>query len=187
MFGFRSLDSMSDVDWCHNDSLTAALFARLWQLHSFKQMLLFHLEHCPNSMDSTITLPSHQGTLVTVVDSPLPVMDVDCCLTCALAIPIIMWLIALALGLFKSPFHICDRLTDGLPHALSSALLLFHARPWKHLQQLRYSFSSKGPTPSLSVGWLLATHAVQLADSHGDTLLLFSSSRRHTPSSVCYL
>jgi len=80
-------------------------------------------------------------------------MDVDCCLTCTSVIPIIIWLIALALDLFRSPFHICDRLTDGLPHALSSALLLFHARPWKHLPQSWHSFSSKGPTPSLSVDW----------------------------------
>jgi len=34
---------------------------------------------------------------------------------------------------------------------------------------------------------LLVTHAVRLADSHGDTLLLFSLSGRHTPSSVCCL
>jgi len=82
-------------------------------------------------------------------------MDVDCCLTCTSVIPMIVWFIVLALGLFKSPFRICDHLTDGLPHALSSALLLFHARPWKHLPQLRCSFSSEGPTPSLSAGWLL--------------------------------
>jgi len=80
------------------------------------------------------------------------VMDVDCHLTCTSVIPIIIWFIALDLGPFKSPFHVCDRLTDGLTHALSSALLLFHARPWKHLPQLRHSFCSKGPTPSLSVG-----------------------------------
>jgi len=100
------------------------------------------------------TLPPHQGTLVTVVDSPLPSdgPDVDCCLTCTSVIPMIIWFIVLVLGLFKSPFHICDRLTDGLPHALSIALLLFHARPWKHPPQLRHSFSSKGPTPSLSAG-----------------------------------
>jgi len=64
----------------------------------------------------------------------------------------ISWLVALALDLFKSPFHICNRLTDGLLHAFSSTVLLFHARPWKHLRQLQHSFSSKGPTPSLSVG-----------------------------------
>jgi len=52
--GFRSLDSVFDVDWCCNDSLTAPLFARLHQLHSFKQRVPSHLEHCPNSMDSTI-------------------------------------------------------------------------------------------------------------------------------------
>jgi len=60
MFGFRSSDSMLDADWCCNDSLTAPLFARLRQLHSFKQRLLSHLAHCPNSMDSTTntaTLP----------------------------------------------------------------------------------------------------------------------------------
>jgi len=34
---------------------------------------------------------------------------------------------------------------------------------------------------------LLATHAVRLTDSYGDSLLLFLPSRRHTPSSVCYL
>jgi len=54
MFGFRSSDSVLDADWCCNDSLTAPLFARLHQLHSFKQMLLSHLEQCPNSMDCTI-------------------------------------------------------------------------------------------------------------------------------------
>jgi len=51
MFGFRSLDSVVDADWCYNASLTASLFARLRQLHSFKQRLLSHPEHCPNSMD----------------------------------------------------------------------------------------------------------------------------------------
>jgi len=54
MFGFRSSDSVLDVDWCYNDSLTAPLFARLRQLHSFKQRLLSHLEHSPSSMDSAI-------------------------------------------------------------------------------------------------------------------------------------
>ena len=55
--GFRSSDSMLDVDWCYSCSLTAPLFARLRQLHSFKQRLLSHLEHCPNSMDSSINTP----------------------------------------------------------------------------------------------------------------------------------
>jgi len=118
-------------------------------------------------------------------------VDVDCSLIGRLIIPIITWLIALALGLFKSPFHICNRLTDGLLHALSSALLLFHARPWKHLPQLRHSFSSKGPTPSLSVDWWRHTPSNTWTLTHGlfigDALLLFSSSRRHTPSSVCHL
>jgi len=54
MFGFRSSDSMLDVDWCYDGSLAAPLFARLRQLHSLKQRLLSHLEHCPNSMDSAI-------------------------------------------------------------------------------------------------------------------------------------
>jgi len=76
----------------------------------------------------------------------------------------IIWFIALARGLFKSPFHICGRLTDGLPRALSSVLLLFHARPWKHPPQLRHSFASKGPTPSLLVGQLLlGTHSTSLS------------------------
>jgi len=87
-----------------------------------------------------------------------------CCLIGMSIIPIIIWLIALALGLFKSPFRICVRHTNGRPHALSSALLLFHARPWKHLPQLWHSSSSKGPTPSLSVGWvLLGTHSMSLS------------------------
>jgi len=107
-----------------------------------------------------------KGLLSLLLTHHFLVMDVDCCLTCTSFIPIIIWFIVLALGLFKSPFHICDRLTDGLPHALSSALLLFHACPWKCLPQSRHSFSSKGPTPSLSVGWLVATHAVRLTDSH---------------------
>jgi len=51
-FGFRSSDSVSDADWRCKDSLSAPLFARLSQLHSFKQMLLFHPEHCPNCIDS---------------------------------------------------------------------------------------------------------------------------------------
>jgi len=72
MFGFRSSDSMLDVDWCYDNSLTAPLFARLRQLHSFKQRLLSHLEHCPNSMDLTTNTATPSGTLVTVVDSPLP-------------------------------------------------------------------------------------------------------------------
>jgi len=78
-------------------------------------------------------------------------------------IPMIIWLVALVLGLFKSPFHSCDRPTDGLPHALSIALLLSHACQWKHLPQLWHSFSSKGSTPSFPVGWfLLRTHSTSL-------------------------
>jgi len=80
------------------------------------------------------------------------VMDVDCRLTCTSVIPMIIWFVVLAHGPFKSPFHIFFRHTNGLPHALSSALLLFHACPWKHLPQSWHSFSSKGPTPSLSAG-----------------------------------
>jgi len=98
------------------------------------------------------TLQPHQGTLSLLLTHQFLVMDVDCCLTCTSVIPMIIWFIVLALGPFKSPFHICVRHTNELPHALSSALLLFHARPWKHLPQLRHSFSSKGPTPSLSAG-----------------------------------
>jgi len=93
-----------------------------------------------------------KGLLSLLLTHQFLVMDVDCYLTCASVIPIIIWFVVLAVGLIKSPFHICIRLTDGLPHALSSALLLFHARPWKHPPQSRHSFSSKGPTPSLSVG-----------------------------------
>jgi len=93
-----------------------------------------------------------KGLLSLLLTHHFLVMDVDCCLTCTSVIPTIIWLVALALGLFKSPFHICARHTNGLPRALSSALLLFHARPWKHLPQLRHSFCSKGPTPSLSTG-----------------------------------
>ena len=73
----------------------------------------------------------------------------------------------------QSPFHICDRLTDGLPHALSRALLLFHARPWKHLPQLRHSFCSKGPTPSLSVGCLPGAPSFHRLVDPIDALLSF--------------
>jgi len=55
---FKSSHSMLDVDWCYNDSLIAPLFARLRQLHSFKQRLLSHLEHCPNSMDFVTNTPT---------------------------------------------------------------------------------------------------------------------------------
>jgi len=100
-----------------------------------------------------------KGLLSLLLTHQFLVMDVDCHLTCTSVIPMIIWFVVLAIGLFKSPFHICDRFTDGLPCALSSALLLFHARPWKHLPQLRHSFCSKGLTPSLvnclSV-WLLS-------------------------------
>jgi len=151
--GFRSSDCMLDVDWCYDDSLTAPLFARLRQLHSFKQRLLSQQQHCPNSVDSTINTPHPiKGLLSLLLTHHFLVMDVDFYLTCMLVIPITIWFIVLALGLFNSPIHICVCLTDGLPHALSSALLLFHARPWKHPPQSRHSFSSKGPTPSLSVG-----------------------------------
>jgi len=73
---------------------------------------------------------------------------------------------------------------------------LFHARPWKHPPQSRHSFPSKGPTPSLSVVWLVVTHAVRHTDysleTHsffsyhlGDTLLpLFVICSRHTTSSL---
>jgi len=113
-----------------------------------------------------------KGLLSLLLTHHFLVRDVDWCLTCTSVTPTIIWFIVLALGLFKSPFHICAHHTNGLLHALSSALLLFHARPWKHLPQLWHSFSSKGPTPSLSVGWLVATHAVRHTDSHW----------RHTPS-----
>jgi len=106
----------------------------------------------------------------------------------------IIWFIVLALGLFKSPFHICVCHTNGLPRALSSALLLSHARPWNHLPQLRHSFSSKGPTPSFSVDWwrhtpsdtrtLLETHSF-FSHHLGDTFLpLFVIYSRHTTSSL---
>jgi len=64
---------MLDADWCYDDSLTAPLFVRLRQLHSFKQMLLSHLEHCPNSMDSVTNVLIHWRMLVVVdrrVDHP---------------------------------------------------------------------------------------------------------------------
>jgi len=93
----------------------------------------------------------------------------------------IIWLIALAVCLFKSPFHICVRYTNGPPHALSSALLLFHARPWKHLPQLRHSFCSKGPTPSLSVDWWRHTPSDSRTPTHGLLSVLYS---RHTTSSL---
>jgi len=152
---------------------------------SNKDCSLSHLEHCPNSMDSaTNTATPFLSLLLT---HHFLVMDVDCYLTCTSVIPAIIWFIVLDLGLFKSPFHICVRHTNWLPHALSSALLLFHARSWKHPPQSRHSFSSEGPTPSLSVSWLVGTHAVRLTDSHGGRLLLFSSSGRHTPSFLCLL
>jgi len=89
-----------------------------------------------------------KGLLSLLLTHHFLVMDVDCHLTCTSVIPIIIWFVVLARGLFKSPFHICGRLTDVLP----CALFLFHACPWKHLPQLWHSFCSKGPTPSLSVG-----------------------------------
>jgi len=104
-------------------------------------------------------------------------MHVDCCLTCASVIPKIIWFIALALGLFKSPFHICDRLIDGLPHALSSALLLFHARPWKQLPQLRHSFSFSRLIPAqdtLNVPFFI------LSGTHSRTFLHFTLPRTHS-------
>jgi len=132
-----------------------------------------------------------KGLLSLLLTHHFTVMDVDCHLTCTSVIPMIIWFVVLAVGLFKSSFHICVRHTNALPHALSSALLLIHARPWKHLPQSRHSFSSKGPTPSLSAGWLLATHAAQHADcslethsffSHHLGQLLATHTVRHTDS-----
>jgi len=62
-----------------------------------------------------------KGLLSLLLTHHFLVMDVDCHLTCTSVIPMIIWFIVLALGLFKSPFHICDCLTDGLPHALSTS------------------------------------------------------------------
>jgi len=142
------------------------------QIGATKMASLLHcLQGCdsstPSNKDCSLQLPRalsklhglhHQhchpikGLLSLLLTHHFLVMDVDCCLTCTSVIPMIIWFVVLALGLFKSPSHICDRLTDGLPHALSSALLLFHACPWKHLPQSLHSFSSEGPTPSLSAG-----------------------------------
>jgi len=115
-----------------------------------------------------------KGLLSLFLTHQFLVMDVDCHLTCTSVIPIIIWFVVLALGLFKSPFHICVRHTNGLSHALSSALLLFHGRPWKHPPRSRHSFSSKGPTPSLSAGGLVATHAVRHTDCSLETHSFFS-------------
>jgi len=46
--------------------LTAPMFARLPPLHSFKQMLLSHLEHCPISMDTIINTLIHWCLLIVV-------------------------------------------------------------------------------------------------------------------------
>jgi len=105
-----------------------------------------------------------KGILSLLLTHHFLAMDVDCHLTFTSVVPMIIWFVVLAVGLFKSPFHICVHHTNALPHALSSALLLFNACPWKHLPQWRHSFSSKGPTPSLSAGWLVATHAVRHPD-----------------------
>ena len=139
---------MLDVDWCCNGSLTAPLVCKV----ATAPLLQTKIALSPRALPKLHGLYHPiKGLLSLLLTHHFLVMDVDCCLTCTSVIPIIIWFIVLA-RLFKSPFHICDRLTDGLPHALSSALLLFHARPWKHLPQLRHSFSSKGPTPSLLVG-----------------------------------
>jgi len=112
--------------------------------------------------------------------------------TCALVIPIITWLIALAVSLFKSPFHICDRLTDGLSHALSSALLRFHARPWKHLPQSRHSFFLRVPLLLFQwfvVAWVTLTRLpLCLSGAHSRTFLFLFFTIRYTltdPYSLC--
>jgi len=141
-----------------------------------------------------------KGLLSLLLTHHFLVMDVDCCLTCVSVIPIIIWFIALALGLFKSPFHICVRHTNVLPHALSSALLLFHARPWKHLPQSRHSFFQGSHSFSFSrliggdtrrlthgprhTGCSLETHSF-FSHHLGDTLLsLFVIYSQHTTSSL---
>jgi len=96
--GFRSSDSVSDADWCYKDGLTAPLFARLRQLHSFKQRLLSHLEHCPNQHCHPI-----EGLLSLLLTHHFLMVDVDCCLTCTSVIPIIIWFIVLALA--HSNYH----------------------------------------------------------------------------------
>jgi len=50
-----------DVDWCYDESLTAPLFARLQQLHSFKLRLLSHLEHCSMGSIINIATPSRDS------------------------------------------------------------------------------------------------------------------------------
>jgi len=112
MFGFRSSCSMSDADWCYDDSLrhcsTVCKVATSRLLQT--KIALSHLEHCPNSMDSaTNTATPFLSLLLT---HHFLVMDVDCYLTCTSVIPAIIWFIVLALGLFKSPFHICVRHTN---------------------------------------------------------------------------
>ena len=144
---------MLDVDWCYGCRLHCCTVCKV----ATAPLLQTNVALAPRALSKLHGL-DHQhchpikGLLSLLLTHHFLVMDVVCSLICTSVIPMIIWLIALALGLFKSPFHICVRHTNGLPHALSSALLLFHARPWKHLPQLRHSFSSKGPTPSLSVG-----------------------------------
>jgi len=184
MFGFRSSCSMSDADWCYDDSLTAPLFARLRQLDCFKQRLL---SLSPRALPKLHGL-CHQHChpiLVTVVDSPLPG---DGC-----------WLLFdLHIGHPRNHLVYCFGswpIQITIPHLCSSHKLTSTCT-LKCTPSVPCSFME---TPSTVAALLLfwgshsfsfskligGTHAVRLTDSHGGRLLLFSSSGRHTPSSVC--
>ena len=171
-FGFRSSDSMSDADWCYNDIITAPLFARLRQLHSLKRRLLSHPEHCPNSMDSVTNVLIHWCMLV-VLDRHVghPHNHLDCCFGCQsvqITIPhlFLSHKLTSTCTLECAPSVPCSSMETP---STVAALLLFQ---WSH------SFSFSG---LIGGDTRCPTHGLLI----GDTLLLFSSSRRHTPSSVC--
>jgi len=76
---FRSSHSVLDLDWCHNgaSSLTAPMFARLHQLHAFKQ-------RSPSRAEHSWTLHQHchpiKGLLSVLLTHCSLSMDVDRCL-----------------------------------------------------------------------------------------------------------
>jgi len=117
--------------WCcgHTDQL----FARLLQLNSFKRTLPSHLEHCPDSMDSTINIVT-----------PLR----DCCHCCSLTLSQMLIFVWPAHWSSLQSFHTCVCHTDGHLNALigqvhSFCSMLIH---WHTFHSCRTdSFSSKGP------------------------------------------
>jgi len=134
--GFRSSHSMSDADsWPHCSTVCKVATALLLQTN---------VALSPGALPKLHGL-CHQG--------PHLLMHVGCCLIDTQIIPTIIWFVALAVSLFKSPFIVHACCTDGL-HVYSQVhsfcSMLVHENTFHSCGTP--SFLRAGPTLSLSEG-----------------------------------